>query len=94
MAANCVCMDLAQLGLTGEDGCSRTVIIKTWTWLYLDRSWRSNCSEGMVVTSKHKSAERKKAYTTFLHHGQHQCVPRCSAFSMLFVSKFVLKREG
>ena len=33
----------------------------------------TNCSEGVVVTSKHKSAERKKAYTTFLHQGEPVC---------------------
>ena len=33
----------------------------------------SNSADGVVVTSKHKAAERKKAYSSFRYHGQPIC---------------------
>ena len=33
----------------------------------------SNNADGVVVTSKHKAAERKKAYSSFHYHGQPIC---------------------
>ena len=33
----------------------------------------TNLSDGVVVSSKHKTAERKRSYTTFLHQGQPVC---------------------
>ena len=53
----------------------------------------TNCSEGVVVTSKHKSAERKKAYTTFLHQGEQVCA-KCSASSVPLVSEHQFDLEG